>query len=325
VAPGLALHESVGRAELLHKERARLLRDVNKKKQRLEQERARAEQEAQTTVTRMAPLVERNARLVSELTALFAELLVQGRLSARAARAVLKVRRSRELGGILAPEAVPSGEVGATPDPGKEPREEPRSEPSRGRRAGAQAGRKRSPRGAARASQPELASARQPDPERRTLREVFRALARAVHPDQARRDTERERRTELMKEVTRAYDAGDLARLIELESAWRSEQVSTVDGDAEARCRELSRVNRELLNQVRRLTRELRDLKSQARETSRGPVERVVARAARQLDELSAMRDFVLGFRDGKLSLAELENASRERPGARGRESSRPR
>ena len=59
-----------------------------------------------------------------------------------------------------------------------------------------------------------------------------------------------------MKEATRAYEEGDLARLIELESAWHSAAGTAGEGDPEARGCELERINRELLDQVRRLTRE---------------------------------------------------------------------
>ena len=51
-----------------------------------------------------------------------------------------------------------------------------------------------------------------------------------------------------MKEVTRAYEEGDLARLIEIESTWHGQQAPTEAGDSEARCRELERINRELLD-----------------------------------------------------------------------------
>ncbi|HXK17794.1 MAG TPA: J domain-containing protein, partial [Polyangiaceae bacterium] len=84
--------------------------------------------------------------------------------------------------------------------------------------------------------------------QQRSLRDIFRNLARAVHPDRAGHDGERARRTEVMKEVTRAYEEGDLARLIEIESTWHGQQAPTEAGDSEARCRELERINRELLD-----------------------------------------------------------------------------
>ncbi len=301
--PGLALHAMAARAEELLKERARLLRDVNKKKQQVEQARAAAERELQATLRKMAPLVERHRALVGELTLLFDELLAEGRLSASARKKVGKVRSSLELSGFLSPIAdLEEDEASyAAHDPhdpwGEDERDEPWSEP---------AGAGGAPRAAEDHSVREVASARQPGQERRTLRDIFRSLARAVHPDQARQEPDRERRTEVMKEVTRAYEAGDLARLIELESAWQSERVLTGDGDPELRCRELERINRELLNQVRQLTRELRDVKRAARDASFGPIDQMVEQATRELNEFAAICEFVCKFRDGKIKLAEF-------------------
>jgi len=228
----------------------------------------------------MAPLIERQRALVSELSALFDELCAAGRLSARAHKQVSKLRRTLEAQGLLSP-------IGERCDEAREP---PREGPFK----------------------PEVASATQPARGRRSLRETFRNLARAVHPDRARHDEERVRRTELMKEVTRAYDDGDLARLLELESAWQSQQVLAEVGDSEQRCRELERVNRELLDQVRAVTRELRDIKRDARDDSLGlsPNE-LAAQAGRELDELAGACELLRRFRDGKINLADLVQETR--------------
>jgi len=52
------------------------------------------------------------------------------------------------------------------------------------------------------------------------MRDLFRRLATAIHPDKAQDADSQEERTEAMKEVTRAYRDGDLASLIELEKVW---------------------------------------------------------------------------------------------------------
>ncbi len=304
--PGIVLHESAARAEALLRERARLLRDVNKKKQQVAQARTKAEQDVQVTVAKMGPLVERHGALVRELTSLFDELLAEGRLSARARKEVRKVRRVLELQGFLSPIGGPDEDEvgGAGHNPWDD--DEPWADPRGGRAAAGKAGQRAQARGAAESSVREVASARQPGQERRTLRDIFRSLARAVHPDKAREDPERARRTEVMKELTLAYEQGDLARLLELESAWQTERVLAGEGDAEARCRELERINRELLNQVRQLTRELRDVKQSAREASFGPLDRVLEQAGRELDGFASICEFVRKFRDGKSTLAEF-------------------
>jgi hypothetical protein len=272
----LALHAAAARAEALLKERERLLRDVGKKKQQVERARLTAERDEQATRTRIAPVLERRQALVRELAMLFDELLRDARLSKRAKQQLNKQRALLELQGVLPP-SEPAGSRQTTGQ-------------VRGRR---QSRAREGPDPTVR----DVASARQPGQERRTLRDIFRGLARAVHPDRALHEPERLRRTEAMKELTRAYEDGDLARLLELESAWQSERVLASEADAEARCRELERINRELLKQVRHLTRELRDVKRDARQASPGPLERVVERANRELAELTSIRDFVSNLR----------------------------
>jgi hypothetical protein len=273
----------------LLRERARLLREAQKKQRQLEEVRQRADRDAQEALGKMAPLLERHTQLVRNLTALFEELLAEPKLSARARRLVLGIRSSLELQGVLPPltgePEVEEQEPWHDPTSSQRPRREPARAPGA----------------------PEVASARQVGQERRSLRELFRSLARAIHPDQARHEAERARRTEVMKEVTRAYEDGDLARLVELERTWQGEQAVAETADSLTRCRELERLNHELLKQVRELTRRLRDAKQEARDASHGlPPDELVEQAGRELDGLEIVHDFLCRFRDGKLTLSEL-------------------
>jgi hypothetical protein len=286
--PGLARHEAAARADAranaLQQERDRLLREVKKKKLQLERVRERLSEEAATATARMAPLVRRHSALVTELARLFGELLVPGGAPPRAQKYLARLRRLLELRGVLAPR---DDELEA-PDAQTTPHE------SRGR--------------ARPATAPEVSGAGQVGQARRSLRELFRSLVKNLHPDQARHDAERERRTQVMKEVTRAYEDGDMARLLELESDWQAEQALSDRLDAETRCRVLEQANRELLDQVRRLTRELRDLKREGTEASFGLApDALLSRAARELDELEEICRFVESFHDGKLSVSDLE------------------
>lgn len=308
---GLAPHEATRRAEALLRERARLLRETRKKQRQLDEVRQRADQEAQEVLSKTAPLIERHEELRSRLAILFDELLAPSQLSARARRQLLGIRSSLELQGLLSPLSDDAGVAEHSRQ--REP------EPTSAKR------RRRAHLGASRP--PEVAGARQVGQERGSLKELFRSLARAVHPDQARHEADRARRTEVMKEASRAYEDGDLARLLELEGSWQSERPSVEGGDPVLRCRELERVNRELLQQIRELTRRLRDAKRQARDASHGlPPDERVERARRELDELQIVHDFLCRFRDGKLTLSELSRgpsaagfvtAARRRPRSR--------
>lgn len=304
---GLALHEAAARAQLLLRERARLLREVQKKKLLLTQAREKSAFDSREAVTRISPLMQRHRQLIRELTATFAELLSEGRLAARARKQVEKLRRSLELRGVLPPldgcedDDEPNGD-----DAFDEQHNHDQERARRAPRSGEQRQRQRQSQSTT--HEPQVESAKQVGQTRRSLRELFRNLARAIHPDQARHEADRLQRTELMKELTRAYEDGDLARLIELEAAWQGEQALAETGDAVARCHELERSNRELLKQVRQLTRELRDAKREAREQSRGlPPHELIERASFELDALAALCSWLERFRDGKMTLSELQ------------------
>jgi hypothetical protein len=152
-----------------------------------------------------------------------------------------------------------------------------------------------------------------------SLRDIFRRLAVAIHPDRSQTDEDRDHRTEAMKEVTRAYQDGDLARLLELENAWLAEEkapVATHD-ETERRCANLERTNRELKKQLREIESELRELKSSLPvlaadhlglrgKDSADRVETLIAETKVSVDGLHQLRDFARSFVDGKITLDEF-------------------
>ncbi len=167
-------------------------------------------------------------------------------------------------------------------------------------------------------------SARRPDDGAigQSVRGLFRKLAEALHPDKVQVEEEKERRTEAMKEITRAYQDGDLARLLELERTWMvggqlssaSEEVDEI----ERRCAVQERTNEALRTQLDQLTWELKELRrspqaelfSQAERAAKGmgmnPVEWMVQDASAQLDHLRKLIGFVTSFRDGQIGLDEF-------------------
>ncbi|MDF3069147.1 MAG: heat shock protein DnaJ-like protein [Polyangiaceae bacterium] len=307
-ASTLAPHAAQARAEELAKERARLLREVQKKQRQLEQVKQSARDLAERAVGRMAPILERQRKLAHELSALFDELLAGARISARARKQLERLRRSLELQGVLEPRYAEDEDDEETD--GDAPFERGTSGSSRGGPS-----RDDSRPSAGSHAPREVAGARQVGQQRRSLRDIFRSLARAIHPDQARQEDERERRTEVMKQVTRAYEDGDLARLIELESAWQSEQAVTGSGDSEERCRELERLNRELLDQLREVTRQLRDAKRELAESELSyPPEDIVELAHLELDDVEGICELLRSFRDGRISISDLTDGPLPRP-----------
>lgn len=87
-----------------------------------------------------------------------------------------------------------------------------------------------------------------------SVREVFRKLASALHPDRAADEVERARRHELMQRVNHAYDEGDLLTLLTLQL--ETEQIDAAHLARVSTAR-LGHYNKVLREQVRELEQEL--------------------------------------------------------------------
>jgi hypothetical protein len=149
----------------------------------------------------------------------------------------------------------------------------------------------------------------------------------AVHPDRVSDDAEKIRRTEAMKEISRAYEERDLARLLHLERAWMGAGILDPPGtedDALARkLAHLERMNHDLRVQLAELKQAIRtlrrspagqmhlDLRRAAREGQRSargrsevdPLSQFVAEARTALTGLRELLAFVISYRDGGLTL----------------------
>jgi hypothetical protein len=150
------------------------------------------------------------------------------------------------------------------------------------------------------------------------LRSLFRKLAVALHPDKVQDAKERETLTAVMKEVTRAYESRDVARLVDNERAWLAQApVHDREVDIARRITELLSANKELRRQLRALTAELKELKQSVpglsaprrRGKASGPrseVDELIDRAEREVGELRQLRDFAQRFSDGQMSVTEF-------------------
>src|SRR5690606_36574923 len=79
------------------------------------------------------------------------------------------------------------------------------------------------------------------------LRALFRKLAVALHPDKVQDAKERETLTSVLKEVTRAYESGDVARLVEIDRTWLAQApVPERELDVARRITDLLAANKEL-------------------------------------------------------------------------------
>jgi len=91
----------------------------------------------------------------------------------------------------------------------------------------------------------------------KSVQDVYRELARALHPDREQDPAAQARKTEAMREVNAAYEAKDLLRLLELQLQLDEVDASRVESIAEERLRHYNRV---LEQQARQLADELAEV-----------------------------------------------------------------
>jgi len=97
-----------------------------------------------------------------------------------------------------------------------------------------------------------------------SIREVYRKLASALHPDRETDPQERDRKTRLMQRVNEAYDKGNLLHLLELQLELDHIDQRSINHLSEAR---LTHYNEILKDQVRELDRQIHRVETTFRHT----------------------------------------------------------
>jgi hypothetical protein len=133
--------------------------------------------------------------------------------------------------------------------------------------------------------------------------------------DRVQDEQEKLDRTQVMSEVSQAYERGDLARLLELEQSWLSRAELRRD-DEKALQREIERLkatNKELRRQLRELQTEDRQLRAGPGIVDAAGQVRFHFPVQSMLDELEAMvinfeltRDFTERFAAGEMSVEDF-------------------
>lgn len=152
----------------------------------------------------------------------------------------------------------------------------------------------------------------------KALQDVYRALAKALHPDREQDPVERARKTEVMREVNVAYEAKDLLRLLELQLELEQVEAAQADALAEERLRHYIRI---LEEQAQQLAVELEELELPFRlELGLAPSERlapaqVISRvrddAAEVKQQIATMERDLAAFQDAARLKAWLKVQAR--------------
>jgi hypothetical protein len=290
----------------LEKEHQSLLKQIKKKRTELNNFVEKMRSLATEVFHRVSPNMKTMAELDAEIHALFAEILTTKKMGKQTQKNIQSLYRSLQMGGIISYK--PIEEDDDDDEELDELFEDDDSQENHQRR-----------RQFWEAEQDSESPTVARTDESRKIRQTFLRLAEIFHPDKVKDNETQMTHTEIMKEINKAYQDGDLARLLEIERKY--EVGETIDNNSEddlsRRCRNIEQHNQILKNQYEKLKQELR----LAKNTPEGSMVADYKKAAKQgvdcielmLETMQAqtkivaeIRDFVQDFKDKKITIKEF-------------------
>lgn len=302
----LALSDLHLQLEGLEKEHQSLLKQIKKKRTELNNFVEKMRSLATEVFHRVSPNMQTMAELDAEIHALFAEILNTRKMGKQTQKNIESLYRSLQMGGIISYK--PIEEEDDDDEELDELFEDNDSQENHQRR-----------RQFWEAEQDSESPTVARTDESRKIRQTFLRLAEIFHPDKVKDNETQMTHTEIMKEINKAYQDGDLARLLEIERKY--EVGETIDNNSEddlsRRCKNIEQHNQILKNQYEKLKQELR----LAKNTPEGSMVADYKKAAKQgIDCIELMletiqsqtkivaeiRDFVQDFKDKKITIKEF-------------------
>jgi hypothetical protein len=172
---------------------------------------------------------------------------------------------------------------------------------------------------AAESAQREAPSAAKPTGDQSgALRTLFKKLAITYHPDRVQDEGIKAARTKIMKELTLAFEGGDLARLLELERTLAARASGQeIRETPELQAKKLTQSNVALRTQLRELDVELDRVKEDCPFTldlrSRDParvahdeLDQLVLDRHLEVERAAKTREFVASFAAGRMKVADF-------------------
>ena len=303
----LALSDLHLQLQGLEKEHESLLKQIKKKRTELNNFVEKMRSLATEVFHKVSPNMQTMAELDAEIHALFTEILTTRKMGKQTQKNVQSLYRSLQMGGIISYKAIDEEEDDDDEELDELFENDDSQENHQRRRQFWEAeGDSESP------------TVPRTD-ESRKVRQTFLRLAEIFHPDKVKDNETQMTHTEIMKEINKAYQEGDLARLLEIERKY--EVGETIDNNSEddlsRKCKNIEQQNQILKNQYEKLKQELR----LAKNTPEGTMVADYKKAAKQgIDCIELMletiqsqtkivaeiRDFVKDFKDKKIPIKEF-------------------
>ncbi|MBK1987770.1 molecular chaperone DnaJ [Sphaerospermopsis aphanizomenoides BCCUSP55] len=304
----LALSDLHIHLSALEKEHQSLLKQIKKKRTELNNFVEQMRSLATEIFQKASPSFKRMADLDQEIHALFKEIFATRKFGKQTQKNIESLYFNLQMSGIISPKSNhEEEEEDAELDELFENPDTEEDEPHNNRRQYWD-------------SQEEIQStAAGRTEESRKVRQTFLKLAEIFHPDKVQDSETHKSHTEIMKEINKAYQEGDLARLLEIE---RQHQLGeTIDNNSEddltRRCNNLEQQNEILKTQYEKLKQELRLAKntpegamvSDARKAAKKGIDStgIMLKALEtQINVIADIRDFIKDFREQKITIKEF-------------------
>lgn len=296
----LALSDLHLQLEGLEKEHQSLLKQIKRKRAELNNFVEKMRSLAKEVFHKASPNMKKMAELDEEIHALFVEILTTRKLGKQTQKRIESLYRSLQMGGIISYKATEEEQEL------EELSENDNFQENHQSRQYWEAERdSESPVGKT--------------DESRKVRQIFLRLAEIFHPDKVKDNETQMTHTEIMKEINKAYQEGDLARLLEIERKYEVGEIidNNSEDDLTRKCKTIEQQNQILKNQYEKLKQELR----LAKNTPEGTMVADYKKASKQgvdcialmLETMQAqtkiiteIRDFVWNFKEQKITIKEF-------------------
>jgi hypothetical protein len=297
--------------QALEAEHQWLLKQIKRKRTELNNFVEQMRSVATKTFHRVTPVFQKLMELDREIHALFQEIFTQRKMGRQTRLYVLEIYHHLQVAGVVSPKSLDEDEE-------ENPELDELFENSEAEEDYFQDFASRPGEEGQGFSQdfPEQPTRRE---ESKKIRQTFLRLAEIFHPDKVTDSETQMRHTEIMKEINRAYQEGDLARLLEIERQHSAGEIinGNSEDDLSRRCQKIEQQNEFLKDQYENLKRELRLAKNtpegamvadyrKAAKEGIDPIEQMLADTETQRQMVEEIRDFVKKFRDNKVTIKQF-------------------
>lgn len=303
----LALSELHIRLETLEEEHKAILKKIKKKQTEIKNFVEQMRSIASQMFTKVSPCMQRIADLDREIHQLFDEILTTRKLGIKSKKTIEEIYENLQEMGLISykidndDEDIELDEMFETSD------EEDREFANQNRQKYSYDNQ-----------QHETASANKSETSRK-IRQTFLKLAEIFHPDKVTDNETQMRHNEIMKEINKAYQEGDIAKLLEIEKQYKLGEIVDINSedDLTRKCERIEEQNNTLKTQYDNLKRELRQVKN----TPEGAIvadyrkavkqgtdlfEDMIEEIEVQINYVEEVRNFVLDFRDKKITIQKF-------------------